>query len=261
MTTVNAGRANDHRFQTHKTATLLKPSNADMNKPTPRCTTCRIKNKSLLHNCQPDLLEELSDSKLIQSFKKGERLITEGEEARAVYCVRSGVAKAEMHDSQDKTLLLRLEGEGSILGYRVSGKKDKQPLTLTAVENMQVCRIPIEQFRGMTAKSQALRSEIMKHLLAEVHEAESRALTLACHSVKERVAGALLHIATLYQYQQNGCSIHVHLNRQDMAELAGTTKEQVSAVLADLRKERLVLFKAKHFKFFDLPGLKQLAKV
>ena len=192
MTTVNAGRANDHRFQTHKTATLLKPSNADMNKPTPRCTTCRIKNKSLLHNCQPDLLEELSDSKLIQSFKKGERLITEGEEARAVYCVRSGVAKAEMHDSQDKTLLLRLEGEGSILGYRVSGKKDKQPLTLTAVENMQVCRIPIEQFRGMTAKSQALRSEIMKHLLAEVHEAESRALTLACHSVKERVAGALL---------------------------------------------------------------------
>jgi CRP-like cAMP-binding protein len=69
----------------------------------------------------------------------------------------------------------------------------------------------------------------------------------------------LLHIAEIYHYQQGGCSIHVGIDRQDMADLAGTTKEQVSLVLSTLRQEKLVNFKAKHFKYFDLEGLRKIA--
>ena len=228
---------------------------------TPRCTTCRIKNLSLLRHCSNELLEELSAKKSSHCLKKGDRLLTADEEAKSVYCIRSGVARVEIQDKDGHALILRLESEGAILGHRAARKKDRQSLSISAVENMQVCRFSAEQFRSLSMKCPGLRSEIMKSLMSELNRAESLALSLARHSVRERIAAALLHIAAVYRYRQGGCSIQVHLDRQDMADLAGTTKEQVSAILAELRRAGLVNFKAKYFKYFDLAGLAKMAGV
>jgi len=45
-----------------------------------------------------------------------------------------------------------------------------------------------------------------------------------------------------------------------MADLAGTTKEQVSRILADFEKEQLIRFRAKHFKFISIDKLRHLAE-
>jgi hypothetical protein len=45
-----------------------------------------------------------------------------------------------------------------------------------------------------------------------------------------------------------------------MADLAGTTKEQVSRILADFEKEQLIRFRAKHFKFMSVDKLRHLAE-
>jgi len=233
-----------------------------MTKTTPKCTTCHAKNLSLFRSCSAEVLEDISEKKTIQLVQKGEHLLIEGEEAKGIYCIRSGVAKSEIHYSngEGRSLILRLEGKGSIVGHRVSNKKDKQPLTITAVENMQVCHVSADKFRSIYGKCQGLRNEVMKSLLQEMQNVERRALTLVNKSVKERVAGMLIHIAEIYNYHQGGCSIHVHLDRQDMADLAGTTKEQVSQILTALRKDKLINFKAKHFKYFDLEGLNKISE-
>ena len=231
-----------------------------MTKPTPNCTTCKVKNLSVLRNCCTEILEEISEKKTSYLFKKGDRLLTEGGEAKGIYCIRSGVTKVEVHNNEGRPLILRLEGKGSVAGYRVTGKKDKQPLTITAVENVQACHLSTEKFRSISLKCQCLRSEIMKSLLSELHSVEMRALSLVNNSVKERIAGVLLHIADVYHYRQGGCSIHVRLDRQDIADLAGTTKEQVSKILAELRQAKLINFKAKHFKYIDLAGLRKIVE-
>ena len=191
--------------------------------PTPRCVTCQIKSHSILKNCSDDVLEDISDKKVCVSVQRGERLLSEGEEAKYVYCIRSGVAKVEVQ-KKGKALILRLESKGALISNRLFEKKGNQPLTVTALEPMQ------------------------------------RALSLVYNTVRERVAAVLLHIAEIYHYTQDGCSIHVQLDRQDIAELAGTTKEQVSLALAELRQAKLVNFKAKHFKYFNLEGLKKIAE-
>jgi len=54
--------------------------------------------------------------------------------------------------------------------------------------------------------------------------------------------------------------IRVHIDRQEMADLAGTTKEQVSRVLADFDQEELIRFRAKHFKYIAVDQLKNIAE-
>lgn len=229
-----------------------------MIRTTPKCTTCKVKNLSFLRNCSNEILEELSEKKNCIKINKGERLLTEGDEAKSIYCIRSGVVKSEVH-KHNNNLILRLEGKGAIVGYRHAGKRDKQLVTVTAVENMQVCQLSAEKFRFISQKCQSLRTEIMKSLITEMQTVERQALSLVHNSVKERVALVLLHIAEIYRYRQGGCSIRVQLDRQDMADFAGTTKEQVSTALAELHLANLVNFKAKHFKYFDLNGLRKIA--
>ncbi len=231
-----------------------------MTKTTPQCSTCRVKNLSMLKNCSKATLEEFSAKKTSHFFKPGECLLKEGVEAKGVYCIRSGVAKVEVHTRTGRALILRLEGKGAIVGHRVSGEKNKQPLTITAVEEVQVCQLNPDAFHILSLKCQGLQSEMMKSLLTEIHDVEMRALSLVNHSVRERVAAALLHIAEVYHYREGGCSLHVRLDRQDIADLAGTTKEQVSKILAELRLARLISFKAKHLKYFDLAGLRKIAE-
>ena len=45
-----------------------------------------------------------------------------------------------------------------------------------------------------------------------------------------------------------------------MADLAGTTKEQVSRILADFDQEELIRFRAKHFKYIAVDKLRQIAE-
>ncbi len=227
----------------------------------PQCATCRVKNLSLLRNCPAALLEEISENKTIRSFKPGEQLLKEGGEPDGIYCIRSGVVKAEVHDQRGRALVLRLEGKGAIAGLRAIGQKDRQPLTVTAVEPLQVCHLSAEKFYSISGKYPELEPEIRKTLLFEIHHVEKKALSLVNLSVRERIAEVLLHIAEVYQYRQGRNSLHIHLDRQDMADLAGTTKEQVSTVLAGFHQAGLINIKAKHLKFFDLPGLKEIAGV
>lgn len=230
-----------------------------MTKLNPKCTTCQTKSLSLFSNCCDEILEEISENKTFEFFKKGDQLLKEGEETKGIFCIRSGVAKAEAHKNGN-SLILRLEGKGAVVGRRVMGKKDKEPISVTAVENMQVCHLTAEKFHSLYSRCQGLQTGVMKSLLAEMQNVEKHVLSLVYNTVKQRVAGVLLQIAEIYHYKQGSCSIHVHLDRQDIADLAGTTKEQVSVALSELREAKLVNFKAKHFKFFDLDGLKRLAE-
>jgi DNA-binding transcriptional regulator YhcF (GntR family) len=45
-----------------------------------------------------------------------------------------------------------------------------------------------------------------------------------------------------------------------MADMAGTTKEQVSKTLAELMNQGLIRCRAKHFKYIDREGLSALVE-
>jgi CRP-like cAMP-binding protein len=52
----------------------------------------------------------------------------------------------------------------------------------------------------------------------------------------------------------------LNIDRQEMADLAGTTKEQVSRILADFDHEELIRFRAKHFKYIAIDKLRQISE-
>jgi CRP/FNR family transcriptional regulator len=225
----------------------------------PSCLTCKTRGCSLLNNCSDAVLKEISDKKIFRKLKKGEKIFAEGKEALNIAFVRSGVIKVELNGKKNRPLIMRLAKEGDILGHRMADNNSRYPVTMVAVENAQVCLLASTHFQHLMDNCSDFRKQIIKAYLQEMRETEMKTIHLVHKTVKEKIAGILLHIADVYKYLQQSNGIHIHLTRQEMADLSGTTKEQVSKILADFKKEKLINFRAKHFKFFDLVKLETIA--
>jgi CRP/FNR family transcriptional regulator len=192
-------------------------------------------------------------------FKKGETMFREGDEINGLYFVQTGVIKLEMNSHTERPFILRLIGPSQTMGHRFLSYTGLQPFTATAVEDSRVCFIELGFFKNLVQKNELLQEEIRKIFLKEIRTTEVKLLQIAQQTVREKVAGILVHLAETYQYKQTGMGIRVHIDRQEMADLAGTTKEQVSRILADFDHEELIRFRAKHFKYIAVDKLKQIA--
>ena len=193
-------------------------------------------------------------------FKKGEMIFREGDEISGIYFIQSGVIKLEMNAETERPFILRLIGPSHTMGHRFLSYTGLQPYTATAVEDSRVCFIELGFFKNLVQKNELLQEEIRKIFLREIRSTEVKLLQIAQQTVREKVAGILVHLAETYNYKQTSMGIRVHVDRQEMADLAGTTKEQVSRILADFDQEQLIRFRAKHFKYIATDKLREIAE-
>jgi CRP-like cAMP-binding protein len=223
-----------------------------------RCYTCRIKSCSFLKDCSKDVLEEISDLKQHFTFERGELIVRENEEIKGVYFISTGVAKVLLNGIQGRPLIIRLLQPGEVFGHRINANHRTHPASIVAIEKTNVCLVPLSCFLKFFHQDKIFMQGVINQYLNDAREVELRTLYLAHKTVRQKVAGAMLQIAKAYQYQHDAKGIRIHLERQEIADLASTTKEQVSKILFDLKEEGLLNFRAKHFKYLDTVALQQI---
>jgi CRP-like cAMP-binding protein len=231
-----------------------------MTRITSYCQTCTVKNCIMLKSFGQEEHHLYKPYKHHYEFKKGELIFREGDEINGLYFIQSGVIKLEMNAETERPFILRLVGAGQTMGHRFLSYTGLQPYSASAVEDSRVCFIELGFFKNLMQKNELLQEEIRKIFLREIRTTEVKLLQIAQQTVREKVAGILVHLAETYNYKQIGMGIRVHVDRQEMADLAGTTKEQVSRILADFDHEQLIRFRAKHFKYIAVDKLRQIAE-
>lgn len=226
----------------------------------PRCYTCRIRSCSFLQHCQKHTLDVLSDAKDHRVFKKGETILQEGDESKGLFFIQNGVVKVQLNGVSGRPLILRLSGQGEHFGHRISPGSRQSPYSIVAVEDTSICFVSNESYMKLASGHAEFQQEIVASYLNELQQVEARTLLLAHKTVRQKIADTLLKVAAAYRYKHNASGIRVHLDRQEMADLAGTTKEQVSKILFELKDEGLLRFRAKHFKYMDTAALQRIVE-
>ena len=76
-------------------------------------------------------------------------------------------------------------------------------------------------------------------------------------TVEEKVIFALLYIIEIFGFNKKENTINASLSRQDIADIAGTNADQVSRIIAFLKKEKLVSTQGKKIHIKNYEGLKK----
>lgn len=92
---------------------------------------------------------------------------------------------------------------------------------------------------------------VSKLLAKELGEAERSMTHLAQDSARSRLISALKTLVDNYGYSRDSMTINAQVTRQDIADIAGASRETITRQLYNLQDENLILLSGKKIVILD----------
>lgn len=194
----------------------------------------------------------------LQAYEKGAHIFEEGEPALLIHFLFVGRVKI-VKAAPERDLILEILGPGEPVGAVAVFERRPFPASAIALEPCGVVSIPEREFFGLIEK----RPEITRRLLAGLTlrlMALNRRLADMTGSVEYRAARLFSTLGErVGQKRPDGLFVPLHLSRQEIADLIGTTIETAIRVMSRWEKEGLVHTDAKGFLICDAAALTRIA--
>ena len=162
----------------------------------------------------------------------GKLLFREGEDASAVYCLKSGMVKLYKTGAQGEPCIIRLLGRGRLIGYRAVVAGEPFAASAEVVTEARACVIPRSLFLELLDHSKDATKRLLRHTAWELRVSEEQLLSIAQQTVRERTVRLLaLFLAECAPVPARNVPIELPLRRSEFAQMVGTTPETLSRVL------------------------------
>ncbi len=197
-----------------------------------------LENKTLLNEArgQEELLK-LAQAKEIRRYRSQDFLFTEGSIPKYLFYIISGKVKIYRSNELGKDYITAVFSKGDFLGFHALINGDNYHESAAILEDAEICLIPKQDFFDLLSGSPDFIARFIKLLSQNISEREEELLSLAYNSTRKRIANALLKLHRKFNI---GSPQAIHILRDDLASMVGTTKESVSRMLTDFKSEKLI---------------------
>ena len=202
------------------------------------CNNCKTENCFIKQFCSSDYINLISDLKETSIYRENQYIAHEGNVVLGLFFIQKGKAKVVSSGLAGRTQVVRLTKEGDIIGHRGYGG-EKYPIGAVALEESKICFIDNETIYKAFMDNPMLTYELMMYYSKELRKSESRIKSQAQMNVREKVADSLLCCNSLYN-SSNTYPYCIQLTRQDLADLAGINTEQLSRILSEFKKDKII---------------------
>lgn len=225
----------------------------------PNCNSCQARVNSIFKELKEEDLKVLVNCKTCKQYQKGEIIFNEGAYPRGLFCVQSGKIKLSQIGADGKEQIVHLAHDGDVMGYRAILSDDTYSCSALALEDSKVCFIPKSTFNNLVESNGKLTLQIVHLLSDELKEAERKITNTAQLPVKNRIAQSLLSLKKNYGVEGDNKTINVSIKREELANLAGTTRETATRLLYELQEQNLIELVGKKIKILDEKLLNSLS--
>jgi CRP/FNR family transcriptional regulator, nitrogen oxide reductase regulator len=194
----------------------------------------------------------------LRAFGKGETIFEEGQPAHHIHFLFVGRVKI-VKAAPDRDLILEILGPGEPVGAVAVYERRPFPATAVALEPCGTISIPEREFFHLLET----RPEITRRLLAGLTlrlMALNRRMADMTGSIEYRAARLFATLAERAgQKRPGGIFVPIHLSRQEIADLVGTTIETAIRVMSRWQKEGIVETEKDGFLIRQIAALRERA--
>jgi len=223
------------------------------------CDKCVIRDLNSLSSVSVHDLQSIAKKKTSLHIQKGEVIFSEGTSLKGVYCLRNGKCKLTKLAPNGKEQIVRFIRKGELVGHRSVISNSVAHLTVTALEEMEVCFIPKNEIIELFKSNSEFSMEITKSLAEDLDEANSAIANMAQKNVRERLAESLLFFERIFGLDGEGY-ISVTLTREEIANAIGTATESTIRLLSEFKKEGYISLSGKRIKIENKVKLQHLTE-
>lgn len=207
------------------------------------CQQCHNSDCIIRRNALVEEMKAFLATKHSIQCKKGQQFILEGAPVHGLYFVFKGKAKVVKTGFQGKEQIVRLAKDGEIIGHRGFGSRESYQISAVAIEDSILCYFKNDALKQMLLTFPQLTYDFMLFYAEELNRSENKVRKFAQMTVREKVIDSLLYMHR--KFGQDGELMNVQLSRKELADLAGTTDEQVTRIITSLKNEKLIRTQGK----------------
>lgn len=205
------------------------------------CDNCPSKKEGIFCNLNLPEINEISQHKITNKYKKGQTLFVQGTHPFGLYCISSGNIKLTRTGIDGKESIVRIVHAGDILGHRSLFTDEDFGKTATAMEDAEVCFIDKKYILALIEKHPTVAMNIINKLSRDMGAAENKLTSLHQKNVRERLAELLLSLKATHGTKDNGrWRIDLKLTREEMATMIGTANETLIRFMTEFKDAGII---------------------
>jgi CRP/FNR family transcriptional regulator, cyclic AMP receptor protein len=186
------------------------------------------------------LLGKVTVGKQQLSFRKGERIFSQGEPADSIYFIQSGRIKITVVSAAGKEAVLAMPGPHDFFG---EGSLINQSLRMSTAETLEpstVFRIEKRAMRRSLHEQTELSKKFTSLLLTRNIDLEEDLCDQLFNHSEKRLARVLLKLARLREHDLAVDASVPVLSHETLAEMVGTTRSRITHFMNKFRTMGLI---------------------
>jgi CRP/FNR family transcriptional regulator, dissimilatory nitrate respiration regulator len=200
-------------------------------------------------------LETLQAATSVKSYREGEIIFFEGDEAGGIYIVIEGRVKVYKSSPEGKEQILHIFEPGEPFAEVAAFQGGRFPAGAMAVTAVSALYLPRGELLGIIKKTPHLALNMLAVLSMRLREFSQTIENLSLRGLPERISSYLLQLSET----KGSSNIELHIKKVIMANLLGTTPETLSRVLSRLCDRELISMKGRKINILDQEALKEIA--
>lgn len=175
-----------------------------------------------------------------RSYKARGIIIHFGDYSSSLFYILSGSVAVISEDSDGKEITLAYLNPGDFFGEMGLFEKKRRSARIRAKTKCEIGEISYSKFFALSAKHPEFIFAVARQISMRLAHTSRKTCDLAFLDVSGRVATTLIDLCHEPDAQKKPNGIYISITRQELAKLAGCSREMAGKVLKNLATRKLV---------------------
>ncbi|MCK5520514.1 MAG: Crp/Fnr family transcriptional regulator [Candidatus Marinimicrobia bacterium] len=199
-----------------------------------------------------DQLENIAKLIIHRNYRKNNLILLEEDFGDTLFLIKDGSVKITRINEEGKEVILSILRNGEFFGEMSLFDGESRSANVIAMEDSEVMIIKRGDFMEMLEKYPKIAIYLLEELARRIRNSDRHIESLSLSDAEHRVGSAILRLAEDLGIHKSGIvSIDDMPLQQDIANMAGTSRETVSRMVKMLETKRLIEREGRKLKIIN----------
>lgn len=188
-----------------------------------------------------DDLSIITDLTVRRAYPKNTMIVIEEDQGDTLYIIESGSVKITRLDEDGREVILAILGSAEFFGEMALLDGQGRSANVMAIEDTILFTLHRRAFLDVLERFPSISIQLLREMTGRLRKSDQQIKSLSLSDAEHRIGIALHRFAEdMGVFKMGQVVIHRLPYQQDIANMAGTSRETVSRMLKSLEKKGLV---------------------
>ena len=218
-----------------------------------------LRNVPIFSDLKDSDLNIISDKMISRAYEKGQMILLEESQGETFFIIVSGAVKVTRLSDDGREVILAILGESDFFGEMSLLDGEGRSANIVANEDAEVLTLSRRDFLDCLETYPKIAIALLEELAIRLRKSDQHIESLSLSDSEHRIANTLIRFAQeLGTIKQGDVKISNLPFQQDIANMAGTSRETVSRTLKLLEEKDLIKKHGKDLIIYKFDEFRQL---